>query len=110
MSKNGKKSKGSTAKVKQLEAELVEMKQTFSEALYQRDMAVAQNAELGDMVYQRDKYVRDATQRLEQLAANYERLETTNLISAEGLRLERDELLTRARRLELRIMGLGFDV
>jgi hypothetical protein len=42
-------------------------------------------------------------------AANAQ-LEQTRLIAAEGLLLERDELLTRVRRIEFRVQGLGFNL
>lgn len=49
-------------------------------------------------------------QRLGELEGEKAELEQTRQLSAESLLLERDELLVRVRRIEMRVKGLGFDV
>ena len=71
----------------------------------------------GELVGKLTKQLNYSTNTIDKLSherhamnVKLQEVESIRQISAEGLIIERDELLVRARRLEMRIRGLGFDV
>jgi hypothetical protein len=84
-----------TNKVKQLEKELREQKRL-------------NNAVTEKMVL-RDKELGDLASRCHAMLIENARLVEAAGVSAHGMSIERDELLARARRLEMRMKGLGAD-
>lgn len=95
--------KTATRKEKQLQQELEEqrairtrlveengsLREALEKVIYRHELIAVENRHLAN-----GKAEREEIQR----------------ITAESLRLERDELLVRVRRIEMRVKGLGFDV
>jgi hypothetical protein len=69
-----------------------------------------ENAELEKKLYATEHAFKRICEANAETSAAKAQLQNTAQMTAAGLLLERDELLTRVRRIEFRVQGLGYEV